>query len=105
MAGDAVTGFVGGVIEGVIGVIDGIGEKMKVIDIKGTRSTIKFVLEGKGLIQGAGELEMNGFFVYKDTLRFVSENNRKLTDEEIEKLIESVEILVIHSNFEVTFSD
>lgn len=57
------------------------------------------------MIQGAGELEMNGFFVYKDTLRFVSENNRKLTDEEIEKLIEAVEILVIHSNFEVTFSD
>lgn len=78
---------------------------MTVIDIKGTKSNIKFVLEGNLLIQGTGELQINGFFVYKDTLRFVSENNRKLTMEEIEELIKSVRTLVSNSGFEVTFFD
>lgn len=45
---------------------------MKILDIKGTSSQIKFILDNNDIIIADGELQDNGFFAYKSSMKLLS---------------------------------
>jgi hypothetical protein len=74
---------------------------MKVVDIKGKRSYVKFILEDGSCILGSGELLTDGFCVYMDSL---SCNEELLADTKKESLKEAVSEFLKGRTFKVDFA-
>ena len=78
---------------------------MKVIDIKGKSSYVRFILDNGTYIKGDGELLVNGFCVYKDTLRLVSnEIETLLSEEEKQEVVLAVNSFLAGKKFKVDFA-
>lgn len=78
---------------------------MKLIDIKGKRDYVRFVFEDGTFIKGSGEMLMNGFCVFEQTLRvFVSDNDScELSQNQLTELKNEVKKLTATANFKVVF--
>ena len=78
---------------------------MKLIDIKGKREYIRFIMEDGTYFKGNGEMLYNGFCVYESTLlHFVNESeSNPLTYNELISLKDEIAKLTCNSDFEVIF--
>lgn len=76
---------------------------MKIIDIRGTRSSIEFILEDKTVV-AKGELQTNGFYVYKSTMKNIPAIDEVLlTEREIEEIVTAVLEEQKNKPFKITF--
>lgn len=78
---------------------------MKLIDIKGKRDYIRFILEDGTFIKGSGEMLQNRFCVYEQTLRIFTSGNdsHELSQSQLKELKSAVAELPASVNFNVIF--
>lgn len=78
---------------------------MKLIDIKGKRDYIRFILEDETYIKGDGELLSEGFCVYEKTLARFDNNGAVglLSPGEVSELKAEVALLTKNVSFNVIF--
>lgn len=80
--------------------------RYEIVDIKGEKSHIRFVLSNNTYIKGDGELLKNGFSVYKNTLKHIGCKDEKLlSDADKGELIEAVKKYLSDATFFVDFVD
>lgn len=79
---------------------------MKVVDIKGKSNYIRFIMEDGSYIVGTGELLVNGFLCFEDTLRYVTSNDKCpgiLSRENLNELESEVGRFTANEEFKVIF--
>ena len=79
---------------------------MNILDIKGTSSEIKFILDNNNIVFANGELQNNGFFAYKSSMKLQeSQGERVMSTQEKEEFIKYVKDFLSHKEFTVNFFD
>jgi hypothetical protein len=79
---------------------------MNILDIKGTSSEIKFILDNNNIVFADGELQNNGFFAYKSSMKLQeSQGERVMSTQEKEEFIKHVKDFLSHKEFTVNFFD
>jgi hypothetical protein len=79
---------------------------MNILDIKGTSSEIKFILDNNNIVFADGELQNNGFFAYKSSMKLQeSQGERVMSTQEKEEFIKNVKDFLSDKDFTVNFFD
>lgn len=79
---------------------------MIIKDIKGKSNYIRFILADDTCVKGDGELMVNGFVVYKDSLKLMKDDDtelKELTLDEAETFANDVREFLKDKRFKVTF--
>ncbi len=78
---------------------------MKIVDIKGKSNYVRFILDNGSYIKGNGELLVNGFCVYKDSLTLIiNEQETPLSIAEKNELVKSVTDFLANKQFTIEFT-
>ncbi|BCN32386.1 hypothetical protein [Anaeromicropila herbilytica] len=79
---------------------------MNILDIKGTSSEIKFILDNNIIVLADGELQNNGFFAYKSSMKLQgTRGERVMSTQEREDFIKHVKDFLSDKDFTVNFFD
>lgn len=77
---------------------------MDILDIKGTSSNIKFILDNNIIVLADGELQNNGFFAYKSSMKLQEiQGERVMSSQEQEEFIKHVKDFLRDKDFIVNF--
>jgi hypothetical protein len=79
---------------------------MNILDIKGTSSKIKFIVDNNTIVLADGELQNGGFFVYKSSMKIQkTQDERVMSQQEREEFIKCVKDFLSDKDFTVNFFD
>lgn len=79
---------------------------MIILDIRGTSNKVKFILDNNNIVLADGELQTNGFFAYKISMKLQEvQGERVMSSQEKEEFIKQVKEFLCDKEFTVNFFD
>lgn len=79
---------------------------MKILDIRGTSDTIRFIMDNGNEILAEGELQMDGFEVSRSSLTLKENNNRRvLKEKEKDDFVIKIKDFLKDKEFKIFFSE
>ncbi len=79
---------------------------MKILDIRGTSNTIRFIMDNGNEILAEGELQMDGFEVSRSSLTLKENNNRRvLKEKEKDDFVIKIKDFLKDKEFKIFFSE